>query len=73
MKIPNKLYDILKWVALICLPATAVLYGVLANTWKLPYGEEIVMTINAVATFIGVLIGVSTIGHNKAIETDDVN
>jgi len=65
MKISNKLYDILKWIALIMLPASAVLYGVLAKTWGLPYGDEIVGTINAVATFIGVLIGVSTLSYNK--------
>ena len=65
MKLPDKLYDVLKWVALICLPAFAVFYGVLADTWHLPYVQEIVITINAVGTLIGALIGVSTISYKK--------
>ena len=65
MKMPNKLYDALKWIAIIALPASATLYSVLAGTWGLPYGEEIVQTINGVATFLGILIGVSTLNYNK--------
>ena len=65
MKLPDKLYDVLKWIALICLPAIAVFYGVLADTWHLPYVQEIVITINAVGALIGALIGVSTLNYNK--------
>lgn len=65
MKMPDKLYDILKWVCLIALPACAVLYFTLAKIWGLPYGAEITATINAVALFIGALIGVSQISINK--------
>lgn len=64
-KLPDNLYNILKWVCLIVLPAVAVLYGTLGNTWGLPYVEQICITINAVATFIGVVIGVSTMTYNK--------
>lgn len=64
-KLPDNLYNILKWVCLIVLPAVAVLYGTLGNTWGLPYIEQICITINAVATFIGVVIGVSTMTYNK--------
>jgi len=65
MKIPNNMYDILKWVALIALPALATFYGLMANTWGLPYGEQITVTINALGTLIGILIGVSTLNYNK--------
>ena len=65
MKMPDKLYDVLKWVCLIALPALAVLYYTLAKIWGLPYGAEITATINAVALFIGALIGVSQISINK--------
>ena len=65
MKLPDKLYDILKWVCLIVLPAVAVLYATLGNTWGLPYVDQICITINAIATFIGVIIGVSTLNYNK--------
>ncbi|MBQ9872545.1 MAG: phage holin [Eubacterium sp.] len=68
MKLPDKLYDVLKWLCLIALPALATFYGVIAKIWGLPYGAEIVTTITAVATLIGALIGVSTIAHNKESE-----
>lgn len=65
MKLPNKVYDVLKWVALICLPALATFWGVISKVWGLPYGAEIVTTITALSTLIGALIGVSTISHRK--------
>ena len=65
MKLPNNVYNILKWVCLIVLPAVAVLYATLGNTWGFPYVDQIVITINAIATFIGVVIGVSTMNYNK--------
>lgn len=65
MKMPDKLYDVLKWICLIALPALAVLYFTLAKIWGLPYGAEITATINAIALFIGALIGVSQISINK--------
>lgn len=65
MKLPDKIYNCLKWICLIALPALAVLYFTLAKIWGLPYGAEITATINAVALFIGALIGVSQITINK--------
>lgn len=72
MKMPDKLYDVLKWICLIALPACAVLYFTLAKIWGLPYGAEITATINAVALFIGSLIGISHISIKKeeAYEND---
>lgn len=61
----NKLYDVLKWVAMYLLPALGTLYFALAGIWHLPYGEEIVGTITAVDTFLGVLLGVSSAQYNK--------
>lgn len=61
----NKTYDILKWVAQYLLPAMATLYFAVAKIWGLPYGEEIVGTITAVDTFLGVLLGISTANYNK--------
>lgn len=65
MKLPDKIYNILKWVALICLPAIATFCGVIGKVWDLPYTAEIVTTITAMATLVGALIGVSTISYNK--------
>lgn len=61
----NKLYDALKWVAQILLPALGTLYFGIAKIWGLPYSEEIVGTITAVDLFLGAILGISTIQYNK--------
>lgn len=65
MKIPNKIYDVLKWFCLIVLPACSTLYWSLANIWGWPYAEQITGTIAAVGTFLGVLLGISTHAYYK--------
>lgn len=65
MKLSNKVYDILKWIALYLLPALGTLYFALSGIWGLPYGEQIVGTITAADTFLGVLLGISTATYNK--------
>ena len=66
MKMTNKVYDILKWIAQYFLPAIGTLYFALAGIWGLPYGEQIVGTITAVDTFLWVLLGISSAQYNKA-------
>lgn len=66
MKLSNKVYDVLKWIAMYLLPAAGTLYFALAGIWGLPYGEQIVGTITAVDTFLGVLLGISTVQYKKA-------
>lgn len=66
MKMTNKVYDILKWIAQYFLPAIGTLYFALAGIWGLPYGEQIVGTITAVDTFLGILLGISSAQYNKA-------
>lgn len=61
----NKLYDILKWIALILLPAIGTLYFALAGIWGFPYGEQIVGTITAIDCFLGALLGISTAVYKK--------
>ena len=61
----DKTYNILKWVALVLLPALGTLYFALAGIWGFPYGEQIVGTITAVDTFLGVILGISTVQYNK--------
>lgn len=65
MKLSNKTYDILKWIAMYLLPALGTLYFALAGIWGLPYGEEIVGTITAVDTFLGVVLGISNSAYKK--------
>ena len=52
MKLSNKTYDILKWVAMYLLPALGTLFFALASIWGMPYGEEIIGTITAIDTFL---------------------
>lgn len=65
MKMSDKVYDILKWVAQFFLPALATLYFALAQIWGFPFGEEIVGTITALDTFLGVILGISTASYKK--------
>lgn len=65
MKLNDKVYDTLKWIAQYLLPALGTLYFALAGIWGFPYGEQVVGTITAVDTFIGVILGLSTIQYNK--------
>lgn len=68
MKLSNKVYDILKWIAMYLLPALGTLYFALAGIWGLPYGEQIVGTITAIDTFLGVILGISTMQYKKDIQ-----
>ena len=68
MKMSNKVYDVLKWVAMIVLPALGTLYFALAGIWGFPYGEAIVGTISAVGVFLGALLGISTSQYKKTEE-----
>ena len=61
----NRTYDILKWIAQLLLPALGTLYFALAGIWGFPYGEQIVGTITAVDTFLGVILGISTAAYSK--------
>ena len=61
----NKVYDVLKWIAMVVLPAIATLYFALAGIWGFPYGEASVGTITAVDTFLGALLGISSVQYNK--------
>ena len=65
MTISNKLYDILKWLVIIVLPAAGTLYSALSNVWGWPYPEEVVTTITAVDTFLGAVLCISTATYNK--------
>ena len=64
----NKVYDVLKFIAQIFLPALGTLYFALAAIWNFPYGEEIVGTITAVDAFLGALLGVSTLKYKNSPE-----
>ena len=66
MKLNDKTYDTLKWIAMYLLPAAGTLFFKHTNMGGHPYGEQVVGTITAVDTFLGVILGISTAQYNKA-------
>jgi hypothetical protein len=65
MKMSNKLYDVLKWIAMVAIPAIGTLYFALAGIWGWPYGEQVVGTLTAIDTFLGVVLGISSAQYKK--------
>lgn len=65
MKLPDKIYDILKWVTMIVLPALATAYVGLASIWGWPFADEVAKTTAVICTLLGALLGISTAQYNK--------
>ncbi len=65
LSMDNKTYDVLKWIAMYLLPSLGTLYFALAGIWGLPYGEQVVGTITAIDTFLGVILGISSAQYKK--------
>ena len=67
MKLPDKWYDILKWITMIVIPACATAYVGLAAVWGWPFADEIAKTAAVICTLLGALLGISTAQYNKAV------
>lgn len=70
MMLNDRVYDVMKWIAMVCLPALGTLYFALSGIWGadvFPYGEQVVGSIMAVDAFLGALLGISSIQYNKKI------
>lgn len=67
----NKVYDFLKWIVMIVLPAIATLYLGLSQIWGLPYGEAIPATITLFETFLGAILMISTSQYNKKVNSNE--
>lgn len=63
----NKLYDVLKWIALVALDAVGLFYSTIATIWGLPYGEQVLETCVALSVFLGALVGVSSAQYSKKV------
>lgn len=63
----NKTYDVLKYATQIVIPAIATLYFALAGIWGFPYGEQVVGTLTAIDTFLGVCLGISSAQYKKGV------
>lgn len=64
----NKVYDVLKFIAQIVLPALATLYVTIASLWGLPYPDEISGTVMAIDTFLGAILMISSNQYHKKEE-----
>ena len=69
--ISNELYDKLKFITTIVLPALATLYFALSGIWGFPYGEQIVGTIAAITTFLGTILGISNYNYKKEADQSE--
>ena len=65
MKLPNKLYDWLKWFCLVVIPALATAYVGLSAVWGFPYADEVARTACVACTLLGALLGISTAEYRK--------
>lgn len=65
MKLPDSIYDRLKWIALILLPAISTVYSALSAIWDLPCAEQIPASITAISLFLGSILGISTAEYRK--------
>lgn len=63
MTFNNKVYNVLKWIALILLPAVSTLLMSLGDIWGMPYKEQICLTITAVDTFLGAILAISSASY----------
>lgn len=72
MKLPDKLYDIFKWLVIIVLPACATLYAALAGVWGWPSAEQVTTTITAVDTFLGAVLCISTVNYHKGGDNEKI-
>ncbi len=66
MIIPKKLYDVLKWVALVALPAFSAFYYVLALTWGFPAVMQVMATVAGTETLLGTLLGISSAKYRNS-------
>ena len=68
----NKVYDVLKWIALVFLPAFIVLVGVILNSLNIANANIIITILTAIDTFLGSTLGISNINYNKKVENENV-
>lgn len=70
MGMSNRVYDILKFIAQIVLPAIATFYVTLASIWGLPMGDEISRTVMAIDTLLGAILMISTAKYNANVKEE---
>ena len=71
MQLNSKVYDVLKWITMIVLPALATAYVGLSAIWGFPYADEIAKTTAVICTLLGALLGISTVSYYKDGEPEE--
>lgn len=61
----NKMYDVLKWIALVALDALGLFYKTVSGIWGLPLGDEVLATCTALSVLLGTLLGISSAAYKK--------
>ena len=72
MILPDRIYDLMKWLTLVVIPALTTAYVGLSSVWHWPYAEEVAKTSAVVCTLLGALLGISTAQYNKQEPPDNV-
>ena len=67
MQLPDKVYNVLKWVVLIFLPALTTLIGVILNSFDVGCTDIVLTIMTAVTTFMGAILGISNVQYNKSL------
>ena len=70
-KLKDKIYDALKWIVLVVIPAMTTAYVGLSVVWGWPYSDKIAKTSAIVCTLLGAILGISTIQYNKDNQPPD--
>lgn len=68
MKLNDTLYDILKWITMVVIPALTTAYVGLSAVWGWPFATEVAKTSAVVCTLLGALLGISTAEYRRGEE-----
>lgn len=69
--LPSSVYEFLKWLGLIALPAFAVFVSAVGPAWGWPSIDAIVLTLNSLGVLIGALVGVSQASGSNSTKEDN--
>ena len=72
MILPDRIYDLMKWLTLVVIPALTTAYVGLSGVWGWPYAEEVAKTSAVICTLLGALLGISTAQYNKQEPPDNL-
>ena len=70
MKMKSEVYDVLKWVCMLFLPAASVLVKTICTIWNLPLGNEISLSITAINVFLASILGISHIQYKNGVDNN---